>query len=69
MRLIGGLIADVINEVKGEELPEDKDKRNEVLKGFKERIKDNDKITEVRRKVIELCDKFPLYPGMELADQ
>ncbi|MBI1972012.1 MAG: serine hydroxymethyltransferase [Candidatus Aenigmarchaeota archaeon] len=62
MRLIGDWIADVINEVKGYELPE-KEQRAEYLKKFRADIRNNEKIRETGQKVRELCSRFPFYLG------
>lgn len=66
MKLIGKMIADVVNEVKGNELPEDKEARAEYLKKFREEIKSNKRILEVRGQVMQLCERFPLYPDMQI---
>lgn len=62
MRTIAGLIADVIDEVKGNELPEDKEERLAYLRKYKEDIKTNPKLLAKREAVLELCSRFPLYP-------
>ena len=61
MQLIGGWIAKVIFEVKNYELVDDKDQRNEVLKRFRDDVRQNDTIKKTRENVIGLCKKFPLY--------
>ena len=61
MELIGGWIAKIIFAVKNYELPEDKDQRNEVLRKFRDDIKQNTAIKKTREDVIDLCKKFPLY--------
>jgi len=67
MKLLGKWIADITNEVcKGEDLPDDKDQRNAVLKKFKQDVKSNTLVLKTKAEVIELCRKFPLYPGMEI---
>ncbi len=64
MRTIGKLIAEVINEVKGYELPGDKEARQEYLKKFKAEVAENKKLIEIRQKVSELCSHFQLYPDI-----
>ena len=66
MELIGKWIAEVVKEIKKYELPEDKKEINNYLKNFREEIKNNKKIHEIRNKVIELCRKFPLYPDFDV---
>jgi glycine hydroxymethyltransferase len=67
MDIIGKWIADIAKEVcKGEELPDDKEKRNAVLRNFKQDMKSNQTVARTKNEVIELCRKFPLYPGMEI---
>jgi hypothetical protein len=52
--------------VKDFELPEDKEERNVYLKEFKERIKKNENIRGIKNEVVELCNKFPLYPDFDV---
>jgi glycine hydroxymethyltransferase len=66
MKEIGGMIAELIKEVKDNQLPEGKEERAEALKSFKEGIKSEAKILDVRKRVMALCGRFPLYPDMEL---
>jgi glycine hydroxymethyltransferase len=61
MDIIAGMIVRVINEVKGYEMPDEKEKRAEVLKQFRADIENNQTIKEVREDVVELCTRFPLY--------
>lgn len=64
MELIGDWIAQVINEVKGYEMPDDKNARNETIQKFRKEIVKNQKIKKIKKEVIELCKRFPLYPGL-----
>ncbi len=66
MRTIASLIAAVIKEVKGYELPEDRESRQRYMKRFYKDIKSNGAIKSCREKVAGLCDSFPLYEGMRL---
>ena len=61
MDIIAGMIVRVINEVKNYEMPDEKEKRAEVLKKFREDIEKNEVIKEVKQDVVELCKRFPLY--------
>ncbi|MEK6942774.1 MAG: serine hydroxymethyltransferase [Nanoarchaeota archaeon] len=66
MELIGKWIVDVVKEIGKYELPADKKEINDYLKKFREEIKSNNKIHQIRNEVIELCSKFPLYPGFDV---
>ncbi len=66
MKQIGKWISEIIHEIKKYELPEDKKEINNYLKKFREEIKNNKKIHEIRENVIELCKKFPLYPKFDV---
>ena len=66
MREIADIIADVVDAVKGYELPDDKEKRAEVLKRFREEVKVNPRVVDAKRRTLALAQRFPLYPGLEL---
>jgi glycine hydroxymethyltransferase len=66
MKMIGKWISEVIKEIKDFELPEDKKEINNYLKEFREKIKNNKKIKEIQKQVIELCKKFLLYPDFDM---
>ena len=66
MELVGKWISEVVHEIKKYELPEDKKQINDYLKKFREEIKNNKKIHEIRNQVVELCKKFPLYPEFDV---
>ncbi|MCP3682693.1 MAG: serine hydroxymethyltransferase [bacterium] len=61
MKQIGKWIAAAIKETETCSLPEDKEERKELLKKFKEEIKENKALQEIREQVKELCKRFPLY--------
>jgi len=63
MRVIGKLLSQVIREMKNYQLPDNKDERSEYLKNFREDIQKNEIIKAVRQQVLELCNRFPLYPN------
>jgi glycine hydroxymethyltransferase len=63
MKIAGKLIAKIIKEFAKTEMPDDKEKRNEVVKKFKEDIKKNKLILEIKRQVNSLARKFPV-PGI-----
>ena len=66
MEIIGKWISEIVHEIKKYELPEDKKEINDYLKKFREEIKNNKKIHEIRNNVVELCKKFPLYPDFDV---
>jgi len=53
-------MSEVMDEVRGERLPSDKEKRREFWKAFKIKIAKNKKLLEIAKEVKELCLKFPL---------
>ncbi len=64
MKIIAKFISEVVNEVKNHQLPDDKDARQEYLKKYKEDIQNNSTLKSIRQQVMELCNKFPLYPNL-----
>ena len=66
MEQIGKWISEILKEISKYELPEDKKQINDYLKKFREEVKNNKKIHEIRNHVVELCKKFPLYPGFDV---
>ena len=64
MKLIANWIAEIIYEVKDYEMSDDKDTRNEIIQKFRKEIEKNEKIKRIKKEVVELCKKFPLYPGL-----
>lgn len=67
MKLTADMIADVIDYVKGNELPEDKDARVAYLKKFRESLVNDSKLAGIRERVVDVCKKFPLYPDLQTA--
>jgi glycine hydroxymethyltransferase len=61
MDLIAEWIATIIKEIKGYSLPEGKDERVKYINMFREEIKKNRVIKKIRKEVLELCKKFPVY--------
>ncbi len=66
MEHIGKWISEIIHEIKKYELPEDKKEIGNYIKTFKEEIKQNKKIHEIKAQVVELCRKFPMYRDFEI---
>jgi glycine hydroxymethyltransferase len=62
MRLVGDLIAQVVSEIKGYEMPKGKDGRAEAIRGFRAGLAKSVVVREVKAKSLELCRRFPLYP-------
>jgi hypothetical protein len=53
-------IAEVVNEVKNCQLPETKEERIAYLKQFKKDIAGNQRLKELKERVVALCSRFPL---------
>ena len=66
MEIIGKWIADIIKDVRDFDLPNDKEERKVYLKEFKKKIRKNKNIEKIKKEVIELCKKFPLYPEFDI---
>jgi len=60
MKVIGKWIVEVVNEVKNCQLPETKEERIAYLKQFKKDIAGNQRLKELKERVVELCSRFPL---------
>lgn len=58
-------INEVINEVQGEQLPEEKETRSEFWKVFRGRIAKNKKLLAISKKVQAFCSEFPVLPGVK----
>jgi len=61
MRQIGTWITKAINETNHYKLPEDKLERREVLKQFRQEIKQNAVLIQIKDEVKNMCRRFPLY--------
>ena len=61
MKLIANWIAQVVNEIKSYQLPEDKEERKECLKNFREEMAKNETVKKIKQEVLEICKKFPIY--------
>lgn len=66
MKQIGKLIAEVISEIKNYKMPQDKNDKQEAIEKFREEIKVNKKLKEIKAKVLEITARFPLYKDMEI---
>lgn len=62
MQIIAEWIAEIINEIKDYQLPEEN--KTQYIKKFVEDMKKNSKISETKKKVENLCKQFPLYPDL-----
>jgi glycine hydroxymethyltransferase len=60
MKKIAKWINAVIEEVKGEQLPQDKEERSKYWKEYKKRIVTNKKLKTVAKEVHAFCRQFPL---------
>ncbi|MDD5145024.1 MAG: serine hydroxymethyltransferase [Candidatus Pacebacteria bacterium] len=61
MRTIGDWISQIVSEIKKYRLPELKEEKADYIKNFKDEIRQNKLIGEIKQKVLELCKKFPVY--------
>lgn len=66
MELIAKWIAQIIYEIKGYQLPEDKSERSIYINKFREGIKKSKLVEETREQVIDLCREFPLYQNLTM---
>ncbi len=66
MKQIGKLIAQVISEIKDYKIPKDKEERQKYLEKFRADIKGNKKLKEIKKKVLEISNRFTLYPELQL---
>jgi glycine hydroxymethyltransferase len=60
MKKVAEWINTVIDEVSGQELPEDKEERRVVWGKFKEEIVENKKLRKIAKDIKQFCVKFPL---------
>ena len=60
MRKIAAWINQTIEEIKDEELPDDRKKRAEFIKDFRYRIVKNKKLLQIAQEVKSLCQKYPI---------
>lgn len=61
MRKIGNWIVDICRELKGFALPKDEIVRKEKIREFKLKIVENQTVLKVKKEVIALCRRFPVY--------
>ncbi len=61
---VASWINQVIEEVKGEYLPKDKEERGKFWKEFKVRVSKNKKLISISKEVKNFCSKFPV-PGID----
>ncbi len=66
MGVIGSLIARVLREAKDYSLPIVREERKDYLKRFRSEIEYNQNIRAIRKEVSDLCERFPLYPEINL---
>jgi glycine hydroxymethyltransferase len=65
MEIIADWIVRVINEIKKYQLPADKAQIKDYLIRFRNEIKENNNISQVKKEVVEFCKKFPLYTTLD----
>ncbi len=64
MKMIGGMIAEIVKTFSGTVLPEDKTLRAKAVKDFRDTLAGHPAIREIRAKVKALATRFPV-PGIE----
>jgi len=64
MEITGKLIAKIVKEFATTDMPETKEERNAKVKEFKEKIKDNPFVLEIKKEVNAMASKFPV-PGID----
>jgi glycine hydroxymethyltransferase len=64
MEITGKLIAKIVKEFAPTEMPESKEERNAKVKEFKDKIKENPFVLEIKKEVNEVASKFPV-PGID----
>lgn len=60
MQKIAEWIAEVVEIIKDEKLPEAKEERQSYIKDFRARMQENDRIKVIRNLVRDLCAQFPI---------
>ncbi len=65
MESIAEWIVKVINQIKNYKLPEDKAQIKEYLEKFRNEIKNDGVILQVKKEVLDLCKKYPLYKTLD----
>lgn len=60
MKKVAAWINDVVEEVKGESLPKEKEERSAFWKEFKSKARENEKLLSIAREVKDFCSKYPL---------
>jgi len=64
MEITGKLIAKIVKEFALTDMPENKEERNAKVKEFKDKIKENQLVLEIKKEVNDLAGKFPV-PGID----
>ena len=64
MIITGKLIARIVKEFAPTEMPDNKEERNARVKEFKDKIKENPLVLEIKKEVNNLAGKFPV-PGID----
>ncbi|HEX8923166.1 MAG TPA: serine hydroxymethyltransferase [Patescibacteria group bacterium] len=60
MEKVGKWIAEIIRIIGEREIPEDKEERKNYLQNFREEMKKNKRINEIREEVEKMCAEFPV---------
>jgi len=61
MKKVADYMFKVSEIIKDFEYSDNKEERIDILKKFREFIKNNEELKNIRNEVEELCNKFPIY--------
>lgn len=64
MKKIAGWILQVLEEIRGMDLPKEQEKRKDFLKEIKQKLRENENLKKIKKEVEEFAGKFPV-PGIE----
>lgn len=64
MEEIAIIISNIVKEIARYELPSEKHERKEYIKRFKNEIRECAAVIDAKKRVEDICSKFPLYPEL-----
>ncbi len=62
---IAGMISEAVEQIKGYDLPDDKEARSREIKRVKAELQANKIIKSVKERTLAICNRFPLYPELK----
>lgn len=60
MEKIAGWIARVLEEVRGNDLPQEQEKRQEFIKNYKPKVQSNERLAKIRQEIKKFATQYPL---------